>query len=93
MVTVPNYLSTISPQRFKKAFGAAHQMTIGLGMIIAQSLSFAFDAPFKWRYSLLVAVGLSVLVFVVALGKSDSVPADHGQAEEGTALLPRDKGE
>lgn len=38
-------------------------MSIGIGMIVAQSLSFPFSRPFQWRYVLLVGLGVAVVLF------------------------------
>ena len=39
-------------------------MSIGLGMIVAQSLSIPFAQPFRWRYVLLVGEILALLLLI-----------------------------
>lgn len=65
MVTVPLLLSQISSKRYKRSFGTLHQIAIGIGMIVAQSLSIPFAKPFAWRYVL--AVGFTIPALLLAL--------------------------
>lgn len=64
LVSVPLHLADIAPKRYSRLFGTLHQMSIGLGMIVAQSLSIPFAHPFRWRYVLLIGEGLAVLLLL-----------------------------
>lgn len=64
LVSVPLHLSEIAPKRYSRLFGTLHQMSIGLGMIVAQSLSIPFAQPFRWRYVLLIGELLAILLLL-----------------------------
>lgn len=66
LVTVPLLLSEISTRSSKTLFGTLHQMSIGIGMILAQSLSFVFSRPWRWRYVLLVGFGIATALFALS---------------------------
>lgn len=94
LVTVPLHLSEIAPKRFSRIFGTLHQISIGLGMIVAQCLSIPFDKPFQWRYVQLVgastAIALVVFSFFTSRAerKADSA-GERGVTEESSLLSNR----
>ena len=93
LVTVPLYLDSIAPKRYRKMFGIMHQIWIGLGMITAQSLSLAFAKLWVWRYVLLIGTGLGGLVFVGGLivGRlgTGEEKESRDEADEETSLVGR----
>lgn len=91
-VLVPLYLSEIAPPSMKKSLGIANQFFIVVGILIGQSLSIPFSQPLRWRWVLLVAVGIAALQlggsFLVGEGrKTDEVEPRSGG--EGRPLLPQ----
>jgi MFS family permease len=85
LVTVPLHLADIAPKRYSRLFGTLHQMSIGLGMIVAQSLSIPFARLSAWRYVLLVgeALAISLLISGIILGRTKP----KQEPEEGRRLL------
>lgn len=81
MVTVPLLLSEISSKRYKHSFGTLHQMAIGIGMIVAQSLSIPFAKPFNWRYVL--AVGFTIPAVLFALSGTNKASSDQSKSSQG----------
>jgi MFS family permease len=84
-------LTEIAPKRFNRLFGTLHQISIGLGMMIAQSLSLVLSEAFKWRYVLLVGEGiaLSLLLIGFLVGRPNE-RKDRGREEERRLLPPSD---
>ena len=60
-------------------------------MIFAQSLSLVFAKPFEWRYELVVAAGIGLLLLLSgSLVRSDDKPGDKADGEdEETPLISR----
>ena len=90
LVSVPLHLADIAPKRYSRLFGTLHQMSIGLGMIVAQSLSIPFAQPFRWRYVLLIGEILAVLLLLSSTVIKDSRKGTRGSEEE---RLLNDEGE
>jgi MFS family permease len=88
LVTVPLHLSEIAPERLSRLFGTLHQISIGIGMIIAQCLSIPFEKPFQWRYVQLVGAGIAVALMISSslMGRADR-KGDRGNTEETRLLL------
>lgn len=83
LVTVPLHLSEIAPKRFSRIFGTLHQMSIGLGMIVSQSLSIPFARPFAWRYVLLIGEAIAVLLLVAGTVLGRAKPVQTSGEEQG----------
>ena len=91
MVTVPLLLSEISSRRYKRSFGTLHQMSIGIGMIVAQSLSIPFAKPFSWRYVLAIGFSIPAVLFALSgtiLLDSDWEPEARQEEEQGDEETP-----
>ena len=92
MVTVPLLLSQISSKRYKRSFGTLHQIAIGIGMIVAQSLSIPFAKPFAWRYVLAVGFTIPALLLAlsgtIALTSTAQAGASTGSEEAGDEETP-----
>ena len=64
LVTIPLLLNEISSKRYKASFGILHQVSIGIGMIVAQSLSIPFAQPWMWRWVLVIGFAIAAVLFV-----------------------------
>jgi len=64
LVTIPLLLNEISSKRYKSSFGILHQVSIGVGMIVAQSLSIPFAKPWAWRWVLVIGFGIAAVLFI-----------------------------
>jgi hypothetical protein len=84
MVTVPLLLSEISSKRYNRSFGTLHQISIGIGMITAQSLSIPFAKPFTWRYVLAVGFSIPAVLFALSgiVSAEPQAASQEGQEEE-----------
>jgi MFS family permease len=86
LITVPLHLAEIAPSRLRTIFGTLHQLSIGVGMLIAQSLSLPLGKPFLWRYVSAIGAGIGLVLFLSGLilgrveGKSK---ADDGEVSRG----------
>jgi len=91
LVTVPLHLSEIAPKRFSRIFGTLHQISIGLGMIVAQCLSIPFDKPFQWRYVQLVGAGTAIVLVIFSFftSRAKQKTEDGGSTEESRLLSDR----
>ena len=90
MVIVPLCLAEVAPKRYSKLYGTLYQISVGSGMIFAQSLSLVFAKPFDWRYELVVAVSIGLVLLLCGLfvgGDKHEEKAD-GEDEE-TPLIQR----
>jgi MFS family permease len=89
LVTIPPFLSQISPEKYHTVLGTLHQSSIGIGMLVAQSLSLLLAKPVLWRVELLVAAAIAVILLVIGLFIKDEVAEqDEGNVDERSALLP-----
>ena len=91
LVTVPLHLADIAPKRYSRIFGTLHQMSIGLGMIVSQSLSIPFAKRFQWRYALHIGEGLALLLLLsgTILGRAKPASREEGERQR---LLEDDQG-
>ena len=94
LVTVPLHLSEIAPKRFSRVFGTLHQISIGLGMIVAQCLSIPFDKPFQWRYVQLIgaATAIALVIFSFFTSRAErktDAAGERGITEESSLLSDR----
>ncbi|ORY27082.1 putative vacuolar membrane protein [Naematelia encephala] len=95
MVSVPLYLAEIATEERRTIFGTLHQIAIGLGMIIGQSLSIPFGQPWKWRAVLLVGLGIALIVFLAGLlvpkpQQTEDKSTEDEDADEETPLVSRE---
>ncbi|KAI9637137.1 putative vacuolar membrane protein [Dioszegia hungarica] len=87
LVTIPPFLSLIAPERYRTVFGTLHQSSIGIGMLVAQSLSLALAKKALWRVELLVAAAIGALLLLVGLFVGKEEQDESSSADESTALL------
>jgi MFS family permease len=98
LVTIPPFLSQISPEKYHTLLGTLHQSSIGMGMLGAQSLSLLLAKPRLWRVELLVAAGIAAALLVVGLfvkdaeAERDLKSGEDADVNERSALL-HDQGE
>lgn len=88
LVTVPLHLSEIAPKRFNRLFGTLHQISIGLGMMVAQSLSLILAKSFEWRYILLIGEGIALSLLVIGFFVAQPKARNAEGREEERRLLP-----
>lgn len=67
-------------------------MSIGLGMILSQSLSIPFAKRFQWRYVLLVGEAFALLLLLSSIALGQARPGSRGQ-DERQRLLESNDGE
>lgn len=60
-VTVPVFIAQIAPPIMKRSLGISNQISIVIGMLIAQSLSFPFAHPGRWRFVFIAPAMLALI--------------------------------
>lgn len=60
-VTVPVFVAQIAPPSMKRSLGISNQISIVIGMLAAQSLSFPFAHPDRWRF-VFIAPAMAALI-------------------------------
>ncbi|UOH80254.1 hypothetical protein LQV05_002905 [Cryptococcus neoformans] len=65
-VTVPVFVAQIAPPSMKRSLGISNQISIVIGMLAAQSLSFPFAHPDRWRFVFIAPA----MVALIQLGGS-----------------------
>jgi len=94
LVSVPIYVSEISPPEEKGFFGAFTQIMVNVGIFFTQLLGYFLSRGQLWRIVLGVggAIGLGQ-VFGLLLGvESPKWLADHGHTREATRILQKIRG-
>lgn len=77
LVTVPLHLAEIAPKRLRTLFGTLHQLSIGVGMLVAQALSVPLGKPFVWRYVPAIGALIGVVLFLSGLVLGRVEGKDH----------------
>ena len=72
LVIVPIYIGEIAPVASKGSFGALTQITINVGILLAQVLGYFLSYGVMWRVVLAVAGGLAVVQAVGLFGVVES---------------------
>ncbi|ORY73693.1 general substrate transporter [Protomyces lactucae-debilis] len=72
MVSVPIYLSEVSPQQIRGTVGVMTQISIVLGIMLAQVLGVFLTEGMLWRYILLVGFILALLQFAMLTATVES---------------------
>ncbi|WVO17288.1 hypothetical protein L204_104980 [Cryptococcus depauperatus] len=80
-VTVPVFLAEIAPSSIKRSLGIMNQVFIVMGMLIAQSLSFPFAKPAKWRYIFVVAFAIAIFQLCASLLVQKRTVEEEGEEE------------
>ncbi|KIR55568.1 vacuolar membrane protein [Cryptococcus gattii Ru294] len=60
-VTVPVFIAQIAPPIMKRSLGISNQISIVIGMLVAQSLSFPFAHPGRWRFVFIAPAMLALI--------------------------------
>jgi predicted MFS family arabinose efflux permease len=68
-------------------FGTLHQISIGLGMIVAQALSLVLAKTYSWRYVLLVAEAIALFLLLSSCFIRRPTDSASEQIEEERSLL------
>ncbi|OWZ31223.1 vacuolar membrane protein [Cryptococcus neoformans c45] len=85
-VTVPVFVAQIAPPSMKRSLGISNQISIVIGMLAAQSLSFPFAHPDRWRFVFIAPA----MVALIQLGGSllvNNPVVESQEAPELEALL------
>jgi MFS family permease len=88
MVAVPPYLASLS-KKYKTVLGTLHQISIGLGMIIAQSLSLVLSRPMLWRIEMAIGTGIAMVLLVTGLTIGE--PKEQREEDEEVTPLLREQ--
>ncbi|WVN89847.1 uncharacterized protein L203_105077 [Cryptococcus depauperatus CBS 7841] len=80
-VTVPVFLAEIAPSSITRSLGIMNQVFIVMGMLIAQSLSFPFAKPAKWRYIFVVAFAIAIFQLCASLLVQERTVEEEGEEE------------
>ncbi|KAK1923400.1 putative vacuolar membrane protein [Papiliotrema laurentii] len=88
LVSVPLFLAEVFTSKSAKTyFGTMHQMSIGTGMIVAQSLSIPFAHPWQWRWVLVIGLAIAAGLLLLSGGVSNPSLDMTPGADEETSLL------
>ncbi|RSH92765.1 hypothetical protein EHS25_008211 [Saitozyma podzolica] len=87
-VTCPLFIAEIAPVSMKKALGISNQLFIVIGMLLAQSLSFPFAHPYRWRWVLVASIALATLQLVGSAFVRQDQEHSPGEARGGDEETP-----
>ena len=95
VVVVPIYISEVSPPKEKGLFGAATQIMVNAGIVIAQVLGYFLSKGSKWRIILAVAGGIGVfqLLALSMVPESPKWLAEHRNPQHARHILRRMRGQ
>lgn len=94
VVVVPIYIAETAPPKQKGLFGAFTQISINIGILVAQLLGYFFSRGSFWRIILAVAAGVA-LVQLAALFLAPESPkwlAEHSSPQHARHVLRRMRG-
>lgn len=94
LVTVPIYISEISPPEEKGFFGSFTQVMVNVGILLTQLLGFFLSKGQLWRLVLGVggAIGLAQLFGLFISAESPKWLADRGYTRDATRILRKIRG-
>lgn len=97
MQSVPIYLSEMAPYRYRGALNIGFQLSITIGILIAELLNYFFakiKGEWGWRLSLAVAAVLALIFIIGAFVLVDTPNSliERGKAEEAKGNLQRIRG-
>ena len=95
VVVVPIYISEVSPPKEKGLFGAATQIMVNAGIVIAQVLGYFLSKGSMWRIILAVAGGIGVfqLLALSMVPESPKWLAEHRNPQHARHILRRMRGQ
>ena len=95
LVVVPIYISEVSPPKEKGLFGAATQIMVNAGIVIAQVLGYFLSKGSMWRIILAVAggIGVSQLLALSMVPESPKWLAEHRDPQHARHILRRMRGQ
>ncbi|AAW42626.2 vacuolar membrane protein, putative [Cryptococcus deneoformans JEC21] len=85
-VTVPVFVAQLAPPSMKRSLGISNQISIVIGMLAAQSLSFPFAHPDRWRFVFIAPAMLALIQLAGSLLVNNPV-VESQEAPEIEALL------
>ena len=94
IVVVPIFISELAPPKGKGFFGAFTQVSINLGILIAQFLGYFLSKDQLWRRILASAGGIGVvhMAGLIFVSESPKWLAEHDNPEQAKAILGRIRG-
>lgn len=94
LVVVPIYISEIAPPQERGLFGVMTQITINVGLLIAQVLGYYLSTESHWRIILAVGSGLGLFNFVALffLPESPAWTAANKDSQIAVKVLQRIRG-
>ena len=95
VVVVPIYISEVSPPKEKGLFGAATQIMVNAGIVIAQVLGLFLSKGSMWRIILAVAGGIGIfqLLALSMVPESPKWLAEHRNPQHARHILRRMRGQ
>ena len=95
LVVVPIYISEVSPPKEKGLFGAATQIMVNAGIVIAQVLGYFLSKGSMWRIILAIAGGIGVfqLLALSMVPESPKWLAEHRNPQHARHILRRMRGQ
>ena len=95
LVVVPIYISEVSPPKEKGLFGAATQIMVNAGIVIAQVLGYFLSKGSMWRIILAVAGGIGIfqLLALSMVPESPKWLAEHRNPQHARHILRRMRGQ
>ena len=95
VVVVPIYISEVSPPKEKGLFGAATQIMVNAGIVIAQVLGYFLSKDSKWRIILAVAGGIGIfqLLALSMVPESPKWLAEHRNPQHARHILRKMRGQ
>lgn len=94
LVSVPIYISEISPPEEKGFFGSFTQVMVNVGILLTQLLGYFFSRGQLWRLVLGIggAIGLAQVFGLLVSVESPKWLADRGHPREATRILRKIRG-
>lgn len=94
IVVVPIYIAEVAPPKEKGLFGAFTQISINIGILVAQLLGYFLSKGSLWRIILAVAgaVGLLQLAGLFLVPESPKWLAEHRSPQKARQILRRIRG-
>lgn len=94
LVVVPIYISEVAPPKEKGLFGAATQIMVNAGIVIAQVLGYFLSKGSMWRIILAVAGGIGIfqLLALSVVPESPKWLAEHRNPQHARHILRRMRG-
>lgn len=94
IVVVPIYIAEVAPPKEKGLFGAFTQISINVGILVAQLLGYFLSRGNLWRIILVVSGGIAILHLagLVLVPESPRWLAEHRSPQDAREILLRIRG-